>query len=123
MYKFIDNSPFYHYVNYTAIFLTFLAKKHIIIDRICLLGDFMLYQFQHFGISEYFCKEYGENFNYPIHLHQSFEFIVVLDGEMKITVDSKTTIWGRTFFGKTTIWGRTFFGSIFLYVCLRLILP
>ena len=57
-------------------------------DRICLLGGFMLYQFQHFGISEYFCKEYGENFNFPVHLHQSFEFIVVLDGEMEITVDS-----------------------------------
>ncbi|MBR5614646.1 MAG: helix-turn-helix transcriptional regulator [Clostridia bacterium] len=49
----------------------------------------MFYQFQHFGISEYFCKEYGENFNFPTHLHQSFELICVTSGEMKITVDDK----------------------------------
>lgn len=48
----------------------------------------MFYQIQHFGISEYFCKEYGKNFNFPTHLHQSFEFIVVLDGEMQITIDN-----------------------------------
>ena len=50
----------------------------------------MFYQFQHFGISEYFCKEYGKNFSFPAHLHQSFEFITVLSGEMDITVDDKT---------------------------------
>ncbi len=49
----------------------------------------MFYQFQHFGLSEYFCKEYGENFSFPSHLHQSFEFITVLSGEMNITVDRK----------------------------------
>lgn len=48
----------------------------------------MFYQSQHFGISEYFCKEYGENFNFPLHLHQSFEFILVISGEMKVTVDN-----------------------------------
>ena len=48
----------------------------------------MFYEFQHFGVSEYFCKEGGENFNFPTHLHQSFEFITVLDGEMQITVDN-----------------------------------
>ena len=47
----------------------------------------MFYQFQHFGISEYFCKEYGENFNFPTHLHQSFEFITVLSGKMQIQID------------------------------------
>lgn len=47
----------------------------------------MLYQHAHFGISEHFCKEYGENFNFPIHLHHSFEFITVLSGEMTVTVD------------------------------------
>lgn len=47
----------------------------------------MFYQTQHFGLSEYFCKEYGENFSFPAHLHQSFEFITVLSGEMEITVD------------------------------------
>ena len=47
----------------------------------------MLYQLQHFGSSEYICKEYKNNLSFPLHLHQSFEFITVLSGEMKITVD------------------------------------
>lgn len=47
----------------------------------------MIYQFQHFGISEHFCKEYGTNFNFPLHLHQSFEFITVLSGEMQVKID------------------------------------
>ena len=59
-------------------------------DKICHVGDFMFYQFQHFGISEYFCKEYGKNFNFPTHLHNSFELITVTEGEMYITVDDKT---------------------------------
>ena len=50
----------------------------------------MFYQFQHFGMSEYVTKEYGENFNFPGHLHQAFEFVTVLSGEMEITVDSKS---------------------------------
>lgn len=49
----------------------------------------MFYQFQHFGISEYFCKEYGKNFNFPMHLHNSFELIIVTSGEMQISVDDK----------------------------------
>ncbi len=48
----------------------------------------MFYQYQHFGLSEYFCKEYGENFSFPAHLHQSFEFIAILSGEMEITVEN-----------------------------------
>ena len=48
----------------------------------------MFYQFQHFGISEYFCKEYGKNFNFPTHLHQSFELIVIRSGEMEVTIDN-----------------------------------
>ena len=49
----------------------------------------MLYQFEHFGISEYFCKEYGENFSFPLHLHNSFEFVTITDGSMVITIDDK----------------------------------
>ena len=49
----------------------------------------MFYQFQHFGLSEYFCKEQGKNFSFAGHLHQSFEFITILSGEMEITVDGK----------------------------------
>jgi len=49
----------------------------------------MFYQFDHFGLSEDFTKEYGRNFNFPVHLHQSFELINVISGIMEITVDSK----------------------------------
>ncbi len=49
----------------------------------------MFYQTQHFGLSEYFCREYGKNFSFPAHLHQSFEFITILSGEMDITVDGR----------------------------------
>ncbi len=48
----------------------------------------MFYQNQHFGISEYFCKERGENFSFPAHIHHSFEFITILDGAMEITVEN-----------------------------------
>ena len=48
----------------------------------------MFYQFQHFGISEYFCKEYGENINFPTHLHQSYEFVYITEGEIQITIDN-----------------------------------
>ncbi len=49
----------------------------------------MFYQYNHFGISEYFCKEYGEDFSFPIHLHQSFEFITIFSGEMTVTVNDR----------------------------------
>ena len=48
----------------------------------------MLYQLQHSGFSEYFCKEYGKDFSFPVHMHHSFEFVTVFSGEMKITVDN-----------------------------------
>lgn len=50
----------------------------------------MFYQHQHFGVSEYFCKELGENFSYPLHLHHSFELITVLEGEMTVQVADAT---------------------------------
>lgn len=50
----------------------------------------MFYQFQHSDISEYTKKEYGRNFSFPMHLHQSFEFITVFEGEMTVTVDNLT---------------------------------
>ena len=49
----------------------------------------MFYQHMHFGVSEYFCKEYGEDFNFPLHLHNSFEFITIFSGEMTVTVDDR----------------------------------
>ena len=50
----------------------------------------MFYQPQHFGISEYFCKEIGKNFSYPLHLHHSFELITVQEGEMEVQVGDRT---------------------------------
>ena len=46
----------------------------------------MFYQFEHFGKGEHFRKETGENFNFPIHMHNSFELIVILSGSMDVTV-------------------------------------
>lgn len=50
----------------------------------------MFYQAEHIGSSEHFKKEEGENFSFPLHLHQSFEIITVFDGEMKVTVDEQS---------------------------------
>lgn len=50
----------------------------------------MIYQFSHFGLSEYFCKEQGKNFSFPAHLHHSFEIIVVMYGEMDVTIENNT---------------------------------
>lgn len=47
----------------------------------------MFYQLEHIGTVDYFKKETGENFNYPLHLHQSFELIFLKDGEMTVTVN------------------------------------
>ena len=49
----------------------------------------MLYQFQHFGTSESFRKEEGEDFSFPLHLHNSFELITLLSGEMTVTVEDR----------------------------------
>ncbi len=50
----------------------------------------MFYQFQHFGLSESFSREFGKNFHFPMHLHQSFEYITALAGEVTVTVDQET---------------------------------
>ena len=50
-------------------------------------GDIMIYQSQHSLNCDYYKIEHGQNSGFPSHLHTSFEFIVILDGEMSITVD------------------------------------
>jgi YesN/AraC family two-component response regulator len=50
----------------------------------------MFYQIHHGGSSEYLKREPGENFSYPPHLHQCFELVTILDGEMTITVSNQT---------------------------------
>ena len=50
----------------------------------------MLYQFNHPDSPDYIKIERGENFGFEPHLHQCFEIIVILSGEMQIRVDDKT---------------------------------
>ena len=52
----------------------------------------MFYQYQHFGASEYFCKERGKDFVFPSHIHRSFELITVLSGTMAVTVGDREYI-------------------------------
>ena len=55
----------------------------------------MFYEFKHIGSSDYFVKEYGENFSFPPHMHLCFELIVALDGEMRVTVDGRENVLHR----------------------------
>jgi AraC-like DNA-binding protein len=48
----------------------------------------MFYELKHLGSPHYLKVEKGENFSFPMHLHHCFEVIVVLSGEMKITIDN-----------------------------------
>ena len=50
----------------------------------------MLYEFNHFGQSDYMKLKRGENLSFPTHLHQCFELILIRSGEMNITVDGKS---------------------------------
>lgn len=47
----------------------------------------MFYQFNHSLRSDYLVKEYGENFDFPAHLHGAFEFVTVFSGKMYVTLD------------------------------------
>ena len=49
----------------------------------------MFYEFKHLGSPDYLKVESGCNFSFPAHLHQCFEIICVLSGEMEITIDGK----------------------------------
>ena len=48
----------------------------------------MFYEFEHLGSPDYLKFEKGENYNFPLHLHQCFELIIITEGEMKISVAS-----------------------------------
>ena len=49
----------------------------------------MFYQGFHLNSSDYLKKEVNENFNFPLHLHQCFEMIVINSGEMEIQIEDK----------------------------------
>lgn len=49
----------------------------------------MFYESQNSLYSDLLKIEAGKDFSFPPHLHSSFEFIVLTDGEMTVTVDKK----------------------------------
>lgn len=49
----------------------------------------MFYEYNHLGSPDYLKLEHNCNFNFPPHLHQCFEIIIILDGQMRITVDGR----------------------------------
>ena len=49
----------------------------------------MFYEFNHLGSPDYLKVESGKDFNFPPHLHQCFEIIIILSGQMEICVDNK----------------------------------
>lgn len=42
------------------------------------------------GINEFRCRKHMNRFNCPMHLHQFAELMLVLDGEIEVTVDDRT---------------------------------
>ena len=52
----------------------------------------MFYEFNHLGSPDYLKIEEGRDFSFPPHLHQCFEIIILLSGEMRITIDSKSFV-------------------------------
>ena len=50
---------------------------------------FVFYEFKHLGSPDYLKIEKGNDFSFPLHLHQCFEIIIILSGEMEVTVDKK----------------------------------
>ena len=50
----------------------------------------MFYQYNHLGSPDYLKIEQNSNFSFPPHLHQCYEVIAILEGEMRVTVDGKS---------------------------------
>jgi len=48
----------------------------------------MFYQHSHIGTAEYLVSERGKNFSFPTHMHQCFEFISIVSGEMVVKIDN-----------------------------------
>ncbi len=49
----------------------------------------MFYQFNHLGSPDYIKIEKNSNFSFPLHLHRCYEIIVILEGEMSVSVDDR----------------------------------
>lgn len=52
----------------------------------------MFYQYNHLGTPDYLKIERNTNFSFPAHLHQCFEIIILLSGQMRIRVDEKSFV-------------------------------
>ena len=50
----------------------------------------MIYELTHLSSADYFKKIYCENFSFPPHMHNCFEFVVCLSGKSHMTIDEKT---------------------------------
>ena len=50
----------------------------------------MFYELAHLSSVDYFKKIYCENFSFPPHMHNCFEFVVCLSGKTHMTIDEKT---------------------------------
>ena len=53
-------------------------------------GGNMFYEYYHFGSSDYMNVLDGTDLSYPPHLHRCFEIIIILSGQMEVTVDGKS---------------------------------
>lgn len=51
-----------------------------------------LYQQEHSVFEEHFAVERKNNFSFPIHLHRSYEFLYILDGQMEICLDDEVKV-------------------------------
>ena len=49
----------------------------------------MFYEYNHLGSPDYLKIEKNKNFSFPSHLHQCFEIIIILSGEMDVIIDGK----------------------------------
>ena len=52
----------------------------------------MFYEYNHLGSPDYLKIEQKRDFSFPLHLHQCFEIIILLSGQMRVRVGSKQTL-------------------------------
>lgn len=48
----------------------------------------MIYEFSNFGTTEYYHMQSGNDLSFYAHMHQSFELMVIFDGEMNVLVEN-----------------------------------
>lgn len=53
-------------------------------------GDNMFYELKHSATTDYFMKANGKNYEFPAHIQECFELIVVTSGELNITLNKNS---------------------------------